>query len=137
MYIPDADVLAERYVALWIEPDAGLRRKAIEDLWAPDGAHLLEPPEEARAAAHRLGIVGAAFEAVGHDAIEHRVTTSYRDFVVSQSMTFRFAGNAQRVKNTVMFRWDAILDGAVVGGGIEFLILDADGRITADHMFPN
>ncbi len=24
----------------------------------------------------------------------------------------------------------------VFGGGIEFLVLDADGRITADHMFP-
>lgn len=130
------DTLAERYIALWNEPDAGLRRKAIEELWTADGAHLLEPPEEARAAADRLGIPGATFEAIGHDAIEHRVTTSYQDFVAGQGFTFRPAGTARRVRNTVMFRWDAVHDGAVVGGGTEFVVLDAEGRITADHMFP-
>ncbi|MEU4424037.1 hypothetical protein AB0F81_25695 [Actinoplanes sp. NPDC024001] len=128
--------IAERYIGLWNEPDAGLRRRTIEELWAVDGTHLLEPPEEARAAADRLGIPGATFEAAGHDAIEQRVTASYRDFVAAQGMTFRAAGPARRVKNTVMFRWDAVRDGAVVGGGVEFVVLDVRGRITADHMFP-
>ena len=53
------DTLASRYVALWNEPDPGLRRKTIEELWAADGAHLLEPPEAARAEASRLGFAGS------------------------------------------------------------------------------
>src|SRR5689334_4166934 len=130
------DAIAERYVTMWSEPDPARRRETIEQLWAPGGAHLLQPPEEVRAEADRLGIVGAGFEAVGYDAIEHRVTTAYEDFVVRQKYTFRFAGNAQRLKNTVMFRWESLHDGEPVGAGTEFLVLDADDRIVADHMFP-
>jgi len=108
MPLRDPDALAERYVTMWSEPDPARRRDIIEELWAPGGAHLLQPPEEVRAEADRLGIVGAGFEAVGHDAIEHRVTTAYEDFVVRQKYTFRFPGNAQRLKNTVMFRWESL-----------------------------
>ncbi|GGS87097.1 hypothetical protein GCM10010156_51960 [Planobispora rosea] len=50
-----AQDLAGRYVALWNEPDAELRRKAIEDLWAEGGSHVLHPPQEIRETAARLG----------------------------------------------------------------------------------
>ena len=30
----------DRYVALWNEPDAEVRRRTIEDLWAPDGTNF-------------------------------------------------------------------------------------------------
>jgi hypothetical protein len=136
MSLRDPDTLAQHYVAMWSEPDPGRRRQIIEELWAPGGAHLLQPPEEVRAEADRLGIVGAGFEAVGHDAIEHRVTTAHEDFVVRQSFTFRLAGDAQRLRNTVMFRWESVHGGEAVGGGTEFLVLDPDDRIVADHMFP-
>ena len=135
MPFTDPEALAHRYVTMWTEPDPARRRQIIEDLWAPDGTHLLQPPEEARAAAEGLG-VAAVFEAAGHDAIEHRVTTAYEDFVVKQSYTFRFPGDAHRVGSAVMFRWESVLDGEVVGTGTEFVVLGADGRIISDHMFP-
>lgn len=131
----DPDTLAQRYVTMWTEPDPGRRRQIVEELWAPDGVHRLRPPEESRAAAAQLGVT-AVFEAAGHDAIEHRVTTAYEDFVVKQSYTFRFPGDAQRVGSTVMFRWESVLDGEVAGTGTEFVVLGADGRIISDHMFP-
>ncbi|MFF5290296.1 hypothetical protein [Paractinoplanes globisporus] len=135
MTLLDPNALADRYVTMWVEPDPAMRRKIIEELWAPDGVHLLEPPEEARAAADRLG-VGVIFEAAGHDAIERRVTAAYDDFVAGQGFTFRSPGDARRIRDTVMFRWESVQKGEVVGGGTEFLILDAGGRIAADHMFP-
>jgi hypothetical protein len=53
---PDADRLVERYVAVWTEPDPAARRKAIEQLWTEDGAHVLHPPVEIRDAAAALGL---------------------------------------------------------------------------------
>ncbi len=44
----DAGDLVRRYVAVWHEPDAELRRKAVHELWAEDGAQVLQPPEEMR-----------------------------------------------------------------------------------------
>jgi hypothetical protein len=35
----DAQQLADRYVAVWNEPNAELRRHAIAALWAVDGIH--------------------------------------------------------------------------------------------------
>jgi hypothetical protein len=40
----DPQELAGRYVAVWNEPDAKLRREAIRGLWAEDGTHILQPP---------------------------------------------------------------------------------------------
>ncbi|MEU0535546.1 hypothetical protein [Amycolatopsis tolypomycina] len=37
----DARTLAERYIALWVEPDEQVRRAEIRALWAADGAHVL------------------------------------------------------------------------------------------------
>ena len=132
----DPQELATRYIAVWTEADPGRRRTGIEQLWAESGRHVLEPPEEARAAATRLGIAGAAFEARGYDAIEQRVSTSYRDFVVEQGFTFRAAGDARRLQDVVMFTWEAVLDDNPAGSGVEFLVLDPDGRIAVDYMFP-
>jgi hypothetical protein len=47
----DPKELADRYVAVWIEPDTEQRRKRIAQLWAEDGVHILEPPLEVREAA--------------------------------------------------------------------------------------
>jgi hypothetical protein len=66
----DIDVreLAGRYVAVWNEPDAGLRRAAIRELWAEDGAHILQPPQQIRQAAAGLGFNSTTLQARGHDA---------------------------------------------------------------------
>jgi hypothetical protein len=77
--------LAGRYVAVWTEPDAELRRKAIQELWAEDGAHILQPPQEIRQAAAGLGFTSAVLEARGHDELQARVTRAYQEFVAPGS----------------------------------------------------
>ena len=62
-----AAALAENYVALWNEPDAGRRRRMIAKLWAADGRHILQPPQEIRAIAAQPGIaMTAILEAQGY-----------------------------------------------------------------------
>ena len=46
----DPRELVRRYVAVWNEPDAELRRTSIRGLWAEDGAHILQPPQETQRA---------------------------------------------------------------------------------------
>jgi hypothetical protein len=52
----DANELADRYVAMWTEPDAERRRFAIAERWTEDAVHILDPPQEAREAAAALDI---------------------------------------------------------------------------------
>ena len=130
--------LAGRYIALWTEPDAALRRKAIEHLWAEDGAHILEPPVEIREAAAALGFNFTTLEARGYDALEGRVTRSYERFVASGQFTFRPRDDAVRLRNVVKFGWETVSadGGEAVSGGLEVLVLDDDGLIKTDYMFP-
>jgi hypothetical protein len=134
----DAQYLADRYIALWIEPDNALRREAVENLWAVDGAHVLHPPVAIREVAASLGFAAGSLRACGHDAIETRVGRSYEEFVASGEYTFRSRQDAVRLDDVVKFSWEMlpVTGGEVVGGGVEFLVLDEDGRISADYMFP-
>jgi hypothetical protein len=132
-----ADDLATRYVALWNEPDAGRRRSEVRALWAEEGSHLLLPPQEYRQAADRLGFPGATLEAKGHAALDVRVGRAYQEFVAPGGYTFALRGRPQRLGDVVRLSWD-MLDraaGTPAGGGTEFLVLDAAGRILADHQF--
>ncbi|MET7485140.1 hypothetical protein [Streptomyces sp. NPDC005538] len=130
--------LAARYIAQWTEPDATSRRTAIESLWAEDGTHILQPPAEIREIAAGLGFDHPTLRAQGYDAIETRVTRSYEQFVEKGEFTFRPGTDAVLLDGLVQFRWDtvAVGSGEVVGGGLEILVLDADGRIRTDYMFP-
>lgn len=134
----DAQHLADRYIALWTEPDNALRRGAVESLWAPDGAHVLHPPVAIREAADSLGFASGSLRACGHDAIERRVVRSYEKFVASGEYSFRSRQDAVRLEDVVKFSWEMVpvAGGEVVGGGVEFLVLDQDGQISADYMFP-
>ncbi len=129
--------LVSRYVAVWTEPDAELRRKAIQELWAEDGAHILQPPQEIRQAAAGLGFPSATLQARGHDELEARVTRSYQDFVAPGQFTFKARDNADRLHNVVKFTWDMVPAGGgeAAGTGLEILVLDEDGRIEADYQF--
>jgi len=129
--------LVSRYVAVWTEPDAELRRKAIQELWAEDGAHILQPPQEIRQAAAGLGFPSATLQARGHDELEARVTRSYQDFVAPGQLTFQARDNADRLHNVVKFTWDMVPAGGgeAAGTGLEILVLDEDGRIEADYQF--
>ncbi|MFJ8621361.1 hypothetical protein ACIRD3_00775 [Kitasatospora sp. NPDC093550] len=133
-----AQQLADRYAALWTESDAGARRKAIERLWAEGGVHLLHPPVEAREAAVRVGFAEPVLEARGYEELEFRVARAHEEFVAPGEFTFRARPDAVRLRDVVRFSWEmvTVADGEPVGHGEEFVVLDADGRITADYQFP-
>lgn len=129
--------LASRYAAVWTESDAELRRKTIQELWAEDGAHILQPPQEIRQAAAGLGFTSATLEAHGHDQLEVRVTRAYEEFVAPGQFTFKARDNADRLHNVVKFTWDMVPvgGGEAAGTGLEILLLDGDGRIETDYQF--
>jgi hypothetical protein len=132
----DATTLADRYVAVWNEPDPTRRRAAVERLWTEDASHTLQPPQEIRTAAGALG-VAVDLEARGHDALEERVTKSHDEFVGRGGFVFRPAGDADRLRDVVKFRWEMVPrdGGDVAGQGLQVLVLDANGRIRLDYQF--
>jgi hypothetical protein len=133
----DVHDLTSRYVAVWNEPDAALRRKSIRELWTEDGTHVLQPPAELRLAAAGLGFTSAGLEARGHDELEIRVARAYQDFVAPGEFTFRPRENAAALRNVVKFNWEMAPagGGAAAAVGLEILILSPDGRIEADYQF--
>lgn len=133
----DARELVGRYVAVWNEPDAGLRRKAIQQLWSEDGTHILQPPEDIRQAAAALGFPSVTLQVRGHDELDGRVTRAYQEFVAPGTFTFRPRSNADRLGNIVKFGWEMIstAGGEVAGTGLEIVVLDEGGRIKTDYQF--
>jgi hypothetical protein len=129
--------LANRYFALWNEPDADRRRRMIAELWTEDGRHILQPPEEIREIAARPGIgLTAILEARGYEEIEARATSAYEHWVGSEGMSFRGRDDAERLGDVVKFHWEAVTkDGALFAVGLNFLVLAADGRIERDYTF--
>ena len=129
--------LAEKYLALWNEPDADRRRRTIAELWAEDGRHILQPPQEIRAVAAQPGIaMTAILAAQGHEEIEARAASAYEHWVGSEGLSFRGRDDAERLVDVVKFHWEAVAkDGQVVAVGLNFLVIAADGRIERDYTF--
>ena len=138
-YANDTIVLADRYMAMWNEPDPEVRTELIRSLWALDGAQILaDPPEAARDSAVRLHFGPPSFEVHGHAALEARVTRAYEMFIASGE--YRFTSNGaphDLLKNLVTFAWQMVstADGTHVGGGVEILDLDDNGKIRRDYQF--
>jgi hypothetical protein len=132
----DPKELVDRYVAVWSEPDAERRRRAIAELWTEDGVQLLQPPQEVREAAAGLGVT-PTLEAPGYDELEVRVTRAYAEFIAPGEFAFRARDNAARLGNVVEFNWEMVptSDGEAAGVGLEIFILDDDGRIRIDYQF--
>ena len=132
-----AAALAQKYLALWNEPDADRRRRMIAELWAEDGTHVLQPPEEIRAIAARPGIaLTAILEARGYEQIEARVASAYEHWIGSEGLSFRGRDDADRVGDVVKFHWEAVAQGGeVFAVGLNFLVLAGDGRIERDYNF--
>jgi hypothetical protein len=132
----DPKELARRYVAVWTEPDTERRRKGITQLWAEDGVQILEPPQEVRETAARLGMT-PTLKARGHDALEVRVIRSYEQFIAPGEFIFRARDNAARLDDVVKFNCVMVRtgDGEVAAVGLEILVLDDDGRIRIDYQF--
>ena len=129
--------LAERYVALWNEPDADRRRRMIAELWTEYGRHILQPPQEIRAIAAQPGLgLTAVLEARGYEEIAARAASAYEHWVGSEGLSFRGRDDAERLGDVVKFHWEAVAkDGEVFGVGLNFLVLAADGRIERDYTF--
>jgi hypothetical protein len=109
----EAQALADRYVAAWNEPDAGRRLEGIDALWAPG------------AASHGFGALGKL------------MLGSSRGNGRREGVRFRAAPNARRRRDVVTFRWEMLLvdSETVLATGLEFLVVDDEGRILVDHPF--
>ncbi|MEU5994380.1 hypothetical protein ABZ806_35865 [Spirillospora sp. NPDC047418] len=135
----DLKRLTDRYVAQWNEPDPAARRALIDELWAPDALHVLVvPPQEIRDAAASLAVPAPPLEVRGHDALTARVARAYEMFVAPGEHVFEAAAEpAVLLPDVVAVRWSMVTTGTreAVGGGVDVLALDADGRIRTDHQF--
>jgi hypothetical protein len=118
--LTDLNELADRYVALWNEPDVEIRRKAITELFTEDGAH-----------------VDQFVDVYGHDAIAAVVTEAHEQFVTDGGFVFRSQRNADGFRNVVRFNWEMLPAGSdqVTAVGFDFVTLDEDGRIREDYQF--
>src|SRR3954449_6811490 len=119
--------MTEKYVALWNEPDADRRRRMIAELWAQDGRHILQPPQEIRAIAAQPGIaMTAILRAQGYEEIEARAASVYEHWVGSEGLSFRGRDDADRLADVVKFHWEAVAkDDEVSAVGLTFLVLAA------------
>ena len=135
--VVDPKRLAERYAALWNQPDPEVRRRIIRELWAPGGEHVLEPPQELRRPAQALGFEAPTLEIRGYAAIQTRAARAYEEFVAPGEYVFRARDNAARLRNLVKFNWEMVstTTGKVAGVGLEVLVLDDQGRIAVDYQF--
>jgi hypothetical protein len=135
----DVQRWADRYVAQWNEPDPAARSAFIRELWAPDGVQVLvNPPEAVRDAAAALAVPAPPLEVRGHDALTARVSRAYEMFVAPGEHVFEAADEPVPLMPTVFgIRWSmvSVRTGEVVGGGLDVLALDGDGRIRTDHQF--
>ena len=115
----ETHALAEKYIALWNEPDPDRRRRMIAELWTEDGRHILQPPQEIREIAARPGLaIAAILEARGHEEIEARATSAYEHWVGSEGLSFRDRDDADRLGDVVRFHWEAVAkDGEVLLSG--------------------
>ena len=132
-----AEQLADRYVALWNEPDADRRRRIIAELWTADGSQILQPPQEIRQIAASPGIgLAATLEAWGHAELEARAATSYEHWVGSERLSFRGCDDVDRLGDVLKFHWEAVSpEGDVAAVGLVFVALGEDGRIRRDYVF--
>ncbi len=130
----DPNELADRYVAIWNEPDPERRRAAVKELWAAGGVQILKPPQEIREIAETLAM-RSILESRGHAELEARVANAVEQF--SSKYEFRRSGDADRLQDVMTFRWEAILrdSGEPDVAGRHVFMLDPDGRIRLDYLF--
>ncbi|PRD52174.1 hypothetical protein [Phyllobacterium myrsinacearum] len=116
----DLDKLANRYVAVWNEPDQTKRRNGIERLWVQDGLHFT-PTREVK----------------GYDALEARVEESHSKFVRDQGFIFRVSGEPLGHHGLVKFYWVMVdpKSDTVNAVGSDVVLLDASGCIISDYQF--
>jgi hypothetical protein len=113
--------LADLYVSVWNEPDPQRRRDTIAQLWPPEGEHHVRTRK-----------------AIGHAELEVRVRDSHAKNVAERGYRFRRSGEAQPLRDSVMFPWEMFHPDrpqVVEACGVQFLLLAPDGRIAVDYQF--
>ncbi|TYK50483.1 hypothetical protein [Actinomadura decatromicini] len=135
----DLKEFADRFVALWNEPDPEARGALVRGLWAPDAVQVLtDPPQEMREAAQALAFPAPPLEVRGHAALNARVTRAYEMFIKAGENVFVSGAEPyEPMAGVVCLRWKmrATGTGEDVGGGFDVISLDAEGRIRSDHQF--
>jgi ketosteroid isomerase-like protein len=116
----DTAAFVRRYVDVWNEPDAEVRRAAVAALWAEDGI------EHTDANTYR-----------GHAEITARVTGAYDQFVRDGGFRFTLGDEPARHDGAVTFTVHMVETGGgrPVWAGTVLAVLDADGRVRVDHQF--
>ena len=104
--------LVASYLQTWNETDPAARRKAIDELWAPDGVYT-DPMAVA----------------AGRDQIDATIAGVQGQF---PGLAFTLAGPVDTHHNTARFTW-SLGDELVVG--FDVLVLDADGQISKVYGF--
>ena len=104
--------LVARYLETWNETDPAARRKAIDELWAPDGVYT-DP------------IAVAA----GQDAIDATIAAVQGQF---PGLEFTLAGPVDAHHDIARFTW-SLGDELVIG--FDVLVVDDEGRIAKVHGF--
>ena len=112
--------LVGRYIAVWHEPNAELRRKRIAALWVEDGVQFT-----------------TSREIRGYKALEERVEAAHEEFVQTGGFVFRLSSDVNGHHNALKFNWEMVPAGGgeVAAAGTIFLLLSDDGRICFDYQF--
>lgn len=114
----DAQELANRYVAVWMETDPARRKEQIAALWIPDGEHFVDTRE-----------------ACGYESLEARIAGSHEKNVRVGGHWFRATTNARALRDVVTFGWEMLRGDTIVGSGFEILLITPEGRIRTDYQF--
>jgi hypothetical protein len=104
--------LVASYLETWNETDPAARRKAIDELWAPDGVYT-DPMAVAE----------------GRDQIDATIAAVQGQF---PGLAFTLAGPVDAHHDTARFTWSL---GDELAIGFDVLVLDADGQIANVYGF--
>ena len=109
--------IVDRYLAVWSEPDAEIRRRAIAGLWAQDGVEFVE---------------GVQFR--GRKELEVRIAEAYAAFVGSGRYAVTSAGDASRHDDIATFTIQLTTEGGEVAWAARvFIVLGENGLIQQDY----
>jgi SnoaL-like domain len=98
------------YFAMWNETDADRRRDVIAATWTPEA-----------------GYVDPMFTATGHDALDKLVAGVHQQF---PGHRFRLTEAVEGHHDRARWGWElAGPDGTAVAAGVDFAVLDSDGRL--------
>jgi hypothetical protein len=112
----NAELIVDRYLAVWSEPDAEIRRSAIAGLWAQDGVEFVE---------------GVQFR--GREELEVRIAEAYEAFVGSGRYTVASAGDASGHDDIATFTIQLTAGGEVAWAARVFIVLGENGLIQQDY----